>query len=233
MLHDYNYIEKRLQITVLFFHSVVGMFWVMDSIPWVRCASGNVFYSTSQFLALPLQTCHQSWNNETTSLLPAKSLEIKTPLLQYLCFWVSPGNPWQHRTAVKMTRSGLPLELKQWTRDALGSNSPYMMFAGFCSDQDVSVLLLLKLFFRRYLFNVMDWPLISEFSNLLNFLTFLTFLIRRAHSLPIFRFKTAGINGMQSHIQRLQNGKVGFSSHKASTCKHTWLLSFCFIKFSL
>ena len=175
------------------------MFWVMDSIPWVRCASGNVFYSTSQFLALPLQTCHQSWNNETTSLLPAKSLEIKTPLLQYLCFWVSPGNPWKHRTAVKMTRSGLPLELKQWTRDALGSNSPYMMFAGFCSDQDVSVLLLLKLFFRRYLFNVMDWPLISEFSNLMNFLTFLTFLIRRAHSLPIFRFKTAGINDMQPY----------------------------------
>ena len=26
MLHDYDYIEKRLQITVLFFHSVVGMF---------------------------------------------------------------------------------------------------------------------------------------------------------------------------------------------------------------
>ena len=26
MLHDYDYIEKRLQITVLFFHSDVGMF---------------------------------------------------------------------------------------------------------------------------------------------------------------------------------------------------------------
>ena len=24
-------------------HSAVGMIWVMDSIPWVRCAAGNVF----------------------------------------------------------------------------------------------------------------------------------------------------------------------------------------------
>ena len=34
--------EEAANSKVLFFHSVVGMFWVMNSIPWVRCASGNV-----------------------------------------------------------------------------------------------------------------------------------------------------------------------------------------------
>ena len=43
MLHDYDLIEKRLQILVLYFHSD-RMIWVMDSIPWVRCASGNVLF---------------------------------------------------------------------------------------------------------------------------------------------------------------------------------------------
>ena len=34
----------KMYIIVFRFHSAVGMIWVMDSIPWVHCASGNVWH---------------------------------------------------------------------------------------------------------------------------------------------------------------------------------------------
>ena len=41
-------------------HSVVGMFWVMDSIPWVRCASGNVLDLRKMMLET-LEKYHQPY----------------------------------------------------------------------------------------------------------------------------------------------------------------------------
>ena len=37
MLHDYDYIEKRLQIIVLFLHSVVGIFELWTQYPGSVC----------------------------------------------------------------------------------------------------------------------------------------------------------------------------------------------------
>ena len=42
----------KMYIIVFRFHSAVGMIWVMDSIPWVHCASGNVYdYATLKIYA--------------------------------------------------------------------------------------------------------------------------------------------------------------------------------------
>ena len=51
--------------------SAVGMIWVMDSIPWVRCASGNV-YKTQEVVFL-IFVSHISCNQNCISFYPQNS----------------------------------------------------------------------------------------------------------------------------------------------------------------